>query len=178
MRSDRAARWLAFVVACAASGCAATILPASAVDAQGGIADDLEFWQQLENEAVLTNHDALHGLFLLADGTDEARNWVARREQAIARGWIAAGDSLEPNEAARVGMVSVAVCDILHLDGGVVLRTFGRSQRYCTRELVFARLLPARTPQQILRGPEFVDLAGRIEDYQKKHAAVDTGGGR
>ncbi|MCZ6543072.1 MAG: hypothetical protein O6768_05350, partial [Planctomycetota bacterium] len=48
--------------------------------------------------------------------------------------------------------------------GGLTMRLFGPSPRYCTRELIFMDILPQRTEHQSLSGLEFIDLVGRIED--------------
>ncbi len=128
------------------------------------VADELAFWQALEGEARVTNDDALHGLLLLADGSDAHASFAARVVTAQARGWIAPDAALDADGVASVGMVSVAVCDLLALEGGVTRRFAPKSPRYCTRELVFRGLLPERTAQQGMRGLELIDLAGRVED--------------
>ena len=53
----------------------------------------------------------------------------------------------------------------------MTLRTFGPSRRYCTRELIFEEILPERSPEQVVQGIEFLDLAGRVEDWRMRHAA-------
>jgi len=77
--------------------------------------------------------------------------------------------------------VSVAVVEMLGIRGGVTLRLLGSSPRYCTRELVFEGLLPKRTRRETMSGLEFVDLAGRVEDWRERRggaaAAAEAGGG-
>ena len=149
-------------------GCVHSRVEKPAVESIAADASELDFWQRLESGNYLSNHDALHGLFLIADGKDDHGSFAARLTAARARGWLAADEELAPDEAATVGMVSVATCELLALDGGVTMRLgtplFGRSPRYCTRELVAQGLLPERTSGQALRGLEFLDLAGRIDD--------------
>ncbi len=161
------------------ASCSAPLVGNCAIDQPAAVESELDFWQALEPQSRLTNHDALHGLLLIADGADERAGWEARLAEARVRGWVGDGE-LAPDGVATVGMVSVAICQLLDLEGGVTMTLLdpwlGRSQRYCTRELIFARLLPERSPQQSLRGLELLDLAGRVEDWRAEHgAAADAG---
>ena len=62
-------------------------------------------------------------------------------------------------------MIAMAACDILQIEGGLTMRMFGPSPRYCTRELIYLELIPQRTDYQSLSGLEFIDLLGRIESH-------------
>jgi|SoiMethySBSTD1v2_1073268.scaffolds.fasta_scaffold271053_1 hypothetical protein len=172
MRSEPVAFAVALLLAAAAGGCAHTPVADSAVDWQTLPSRELDFWQRLEQRPLATNHDALHAMFLLADGKDERVSYRTRLADARARGWVdAQADerTLPANDAATIGLVSVATCDLLEIAGGLTLRVLGRSPRYCTRELVYLGILPQRTPEQELRGLELVDLAGRIDDWREHH---------
>jgi len=165
-------RWASLFGALAlsiAGGCTASHPADRAVDHAPDSKSELDFWQRLETQPLLSNHDALHGLLLLADGTDDRANFDERLAEARKRGWVGAGETVAADETATVGFVSVALCDVLALRGGVTARLAPRSWRYCTRELVAARLLPDRTEYQALRGPEFLDLIGRAEDWRAAH---------
>jgi len=152
-------------------GCAASHPADRAVDHAPDSASELDFWQRLETQSLLSNHDALHGLLLLADGKDDRAGFAERLEEARRRGWVGAGESLAPDETAAVGLVCVALCDVLALRGGVTMRLAPRSWRYCTREVVAAGLLPDRTEYMALRGPDFLDLVGRAEDWRAAHGS-------
>ena len=145
-------------------GCARTMLESSAVDDWPGNEAELEYLEALETQRVVTNHDALHGLLLLADGADPHETYEQRLADARQRGWLAPDASPEANESAAIGMMAMAVCEILEIDGGLTMLFFGPSPRYCTRELIFLDILPPRSEHQSLSGLEFIDLLGRIED--------------
>ncbi len=164
-RHRRVAALVTALLAGAVAGCAMerTVLEDSAVDAFGGVESELDFWDELATRRVVTNDDALHGLLLLA-GEDGGADYASRLEAARGRGWISESASPPKNESAAVGMIAVAVCDILDIEGGVTMRLFGHLPRYCTRELVFLEIIPGRTENQSLSGLEFIDLAGRVED--------------
>ena len=146
------------------AGCARTVLESSVVDGLAGEARELDFWQGLEDQPVITVNDALHGLLLLTDGSDPSSDYAERLEEARRRGWVSAGKDLAANESAAVGMVAVAACQIVDIKGGVTMHLLGPSPRWCTRELVFLEILPPRTEHQALSGLEFLDLVGRLED--------------
>lgn len=156
----------------ALEGCAATRLKDSAVDHAATSAAELDFWQMLETQQLLSNHDALHGLLLLADRADDRAGFADRLAEARRRGWIGESVALDPDAAATVGLVSVALCEVLRIDGGLTMKVLGRSQRYCTRELIGVGLLPDRSPNQVVRGPEFIDLIAHAEDWRAAHGGA------
>src|SRR5262245_44616622 len=160
-RSIAIARLLVAASLLVVASCASSRVAEPLIERPPAAASELDWWQALESTPLLSNHDALHGLLLLADGKDERTSFAGRMEEAHARGWIDADDALVANEPATIGWVSVAICELLDLEGGATMGVLGRSERYCTRELVFAEILPKRSPWQALRGIEFLDLAGR-----------------
>lgn len=158
---------------CAALGaCSATHVKDSAVDHAATSATELDFWQGLETQPLLSNHDALHGLLLLADGKDDVGGFADRLTEARRRGWLGATAPLDSDGAATVGLVSVALCEVLKIDGGLTMKVLGSSQRYCTRALIDAGLLPDRSPNQVVRGPEFLDLVAHAEDWRAAHGGA------
>lgn len=156
----------------AAAGCSLqrTVLDDSVVDTYGGPEEDLDFWDAVIERPVVTNDDALHGLLMLADGADPAGGYDARLAEAKRRGWLDAEASPRRNASASMGMMSVAVCDILAIEGGLMMHLAGRRPRYCTREIVHLGIVPNRTENQSLTGLEFADLVRRVAD-RRTHVA-------
>ncbi len=169
--------WTGLRAACAAvamcgvatgSGCTRSIAAGSAVDTTAGADANLDFWQAMETQRVVTNNDALHGLFLLVDDGDPAAGYEERLAAAQQRGWIK--QSPPANESARMGTIAVAACEYLDERGGLTMMMFGRSPRYATRELVYLQLIPARTEHQAISGPEFLELVGRLQDESTRRS--------
>lgn len=156
-------------VAILLTGCAMerTVLEASVVDVYADPMDELDFLDELEQKRVVTNNDALHALFLVSNEPDMPEDFQARIERARQHGWVSQRATLDPNESARVGMIAVAVCDILDIKGGVTMRVFGPIPRYATRELVFLGIIPRRTENQSLTGLQFIELMSRIEEWER-----------
>ncbi len=125
--------------------------------------ESLDFWDTLENQAVTTNDDALHGLLLLAE-ISVGDTWELRREAASQQGWIRADSGpLNPNESAEMGFIAVCICQVLDVQGGLSMRLFGTTPRYCTREVVHMGLIPGITEHEALSGAEFIALLGATE---------------
>ena len=89
---------------------------------------------------------------------------------ALARekGWLdGTSGTLEPNESASVGVLSVAGCRILEIQGGLTMRVFGDSPRYCTRELNSMGILPGLTPNEAMTGLEFITFIDSLEERDR-----------
>lgn len=161
--STRVGRCFFFGAAAAialAAGCARTVVEQSVVDLPGMQQDELAYWEAIESRFVVSNNDALHALILLADGADDSVDYEARIAKARARGWVK-GRPGPANESAQIGIVAVGICQILEIKGGLTMRLFGPSPRYCTRELIFLELLPPRADTQAITGLELAELIGR-----------------
>lgn len=165
MRSDpRLASLLIAVLALVvAGGCQRQVLPSSAVNEFPSADDELDFLDAVYRMTAVTNDDALHGLFLLADGDDPHPDYEARVAAAKARKWMPSGFDRPANESAQIGWMAMAGCEICGVKGGLTMLVIGPTPRYCTRELVYLRVLPLRTENQSLTGPEFTDYLNRLQ---------------
>jgi hypothetical protein len=136
--------------------------------------EDLDFWDAITHQSIVTNDDALHGLLLLSDGDDPCDSYECRYEAAASKGWFKGswGGMPEADQSAKVGWMAVAGCQILHIKGGLTMQLFGDSPRYCSRELSFMGLLPALSENEALTGLEFTAYIDNIEDRQRLDAAV------
>lgn len=167
MRSD--ARLLAAAAIAAmilgAGGCATrAVSDSSLVDDPTVAGDQLEYFDGLERRQAVSNNDALHGLFLVADGADGNADYESRVAEAKARRWLPEKWEAPANEDARLGDIAVAVCRITDIQGGLTMRIIGPTPVYATRELMYEGLLPQRAANQSIRGLEFLDLLGRVDD--------------
>lgn len=153
-----------------------TVVEDSAVQQFPGNDQDFDFWDSLAKQSVVTNNDALHGLLLLADGKDDCETYECRYQAGMAMGWLDGswGDMPPANQSAKVGWVAVAACQILKIKGGLTMRLFGDSPRYCSRELTFMGLLPALSENEALTGLEFTALVDNIEDRQRLNLALEA----
>ncbi len=169
MRSELRTMTAAFaapaLLAAALSGCGPrTMVDASLVDNPAIAADQGDFLDALRTQAIVTNNDSLHGLFLLADGADPHEDFAGRVASAKERGWLEKDWNFLANESVRVGDVAQGVCVITDIKGGLTMGMFGPSPRYCTRELVYLEMIPDRDDAQSMRGLEYLELMLKAND--------------
>lgn len=180
MRSDRrllltSTLAAAALAGAALTGCARTVADSSLVTRDEIRGDELEFLAQLEEQTIVTNNDALHGLFLLERGEDPFESYEQRAAEARRLGWLPLNGEPPPaDESATVGMVSVAIVRLAGIKGGVTMRLFGPTPRAATRELVYLTVLPDRTAYQALTGPEFIEVLGRADRLLLGEQPVDV----
>jgi len=177
MRSEMRSAFIALLTVVSAmgtAGCQRQILPASAVDQFGTADDELDFLAEVHNMTAVTNNDALHGLFLFADGVDPATDYDERVALAKTRRWMPTGFDEPANESAPVGWLAMAGCEICDIKGGLTMHVLGPTPRYCTKELVFLQVLPLRTENQSLTGAEFNDYLNRLHRVRASVPLVAT----
>lgn len=180
MPSDRRTRFpivpglLAALLLTAMAGCHRTTVEQSMLERHPSELDDFDFWDGLAEEPVVSNDDALHALILMEDGRDPNTDFEGRMTVAREKGWLAGtAGTLEPNESASVGVLSVAGCRILGIQGGLTMRVFGDSPRYCTRELNAMGILPGLTPNEAMTGLEFITFIDALEERDRLQRGWD-----
>ncbi|MEE9211032.1 MAG: hypothetical protein V3U29_00075 [Phycisphaeraceae bacterium] len=136
----------------------------------------MAFWHTLGERSVVSNDEAWHGLLLFVDGEDPAQDYAGRVELLKARNMLTAGFDRPADEAVRRGDVAVAICRILEIKGGVIMRVFGPTPRYATRELEYEGLYLLSSPHQTLSGQQFLAIIGRVEDMQRVRGVVVAAG--
>ncbi|MCH2136545.1 MAG: hypothetical protein MK101_08180 [Phycisphaerales bacterium] len=157
-----------------AGGCAMerTSLTNTAVDQFPDADATLDYWDALESQSVTTNNDALHGLILFNDGDEGIQDdWEARLARAKSLGWVPENAQLDPSESAQVGMMAVAGCHILDIQGGLSMALWGRTPRFSTKELVHIAVLPGIGEHEALSGAEFIAYIDALEQRQRIDAA-------
>ena len=130
----------------------------------------LEFWHTLATRPVTSNDEAFHGLLLYADGQDPANDYAGRVRTLKSRKMLPGNFDRPADQAIERGPLAVAICKVLDIKGGVMLRLTG-AQRYAVRELQFLDLYPPSASNQTYSGSEFLGIIGRMEDYQRGNPA-------
>ena len=128
----------------------------------------MAFWHTLAQRKVTSNDEAFHGLLLLIDDDDPAVDYAGRVELLKSRGLLPHRFDHPADQAVRRGTLAVAICKAMNIEGGVVMRLFGASYRYASRELQYMNIYPEGSPHQTFRGDEFLYVIGRVEDYNRQ----------
>lgn len=157
------------------SGCTMkrTNLTDTAVDQYPRAEETLDYWDALETQSITTNNDALHGLILFVDGDEGLlETYPERVARARELGWMGPdGQAPAANDSATVGLMAVAGCHILDIQGGLSMAIWGRTSRYSLRELVHISVLPGIGEHEALSGAEFIAYIDALEQRQRVDAA-------
>ena len=69
------------------------------------------------------------------------------------------------------------VCQALGIKGGLSMRMFGPSERYCYKEAVFLKLVPAGNQRRLISGAELLAVFDRCSRYQDEQKKKESGDG-
>ena len=157
--------WITFALAPGLAGCAQprTIVEAPAAQQWPAPEGELDFFDALASQSIVTNDDALHALLIARTGATEA-SFEQRTARAIQLGWLDDSPG-PPGESAQVGMVaSIAAHELL-----ASARPWRPSSIHAlaaTKRLRELGMLPIRSPEQALTGAELLALLRRMEIFE------------
>lgn len=154
--------WMIAVAFVSIVGCERATMTTSAVEKFESADAQIEFFEDLERSQVVSNNDALHAFFLLADRDDGWRTYEERVAEAKRRGWLSHSFDEPANESAEVGWIATASCKIAKIRGGVTMMIVGPIPRYAVRELTNEQILIGKKANQSFSGLEFVDYLTRL----------------
>jgi hypothetical protein len=136
---------------------------------------DLRFWHTLPVHSAVSNDEGLHGLFLLADGTDARRDYEGRLVDAKERGWLRQSFNEPADMAMRRATLARALCVVCQVKGGVMMHVVGPAPRYALRELIHLEIMPPSSEMQVISGLEYLGIISRAQDYRTFAAARAAG---
>jgi hypothetical protein len=154
-------------------GCVALSVVGGTVRAETPGDTDAEFFMALAYKQVAMMDDGYQAVALLVRGefdlTDAtaARNYLVERKIAR-RDWPVAADS-----PLTRGRLAYMVCQALGIKGGVTMRLFGPSQRYCLAECQYLELTVGGATYEHVSGGELVSVIDRADQY--KESKVSSG---
>lgn len=143
-------------------GCERATMTTSSVEKFESADAQIEFFEDLEHSQVVSNNDALHSFFLLADKDDGWRTYEERVAEAKRRGWLSGSFNQPSTESAEVGWIATASCKIAKIRGGLSMMIVGPIPRYAVRELTNEQILLGKKVNQSFSGLEFVDYLTRL----------------
>jgi hypothetical protein len=126
----------------------------------------MDFWHELAGRHLTDNDEAFHALLLYLDGKDDSKDYAGRVATLRSRNMLPKNFDRPADEAVTRGTLAVALCQILHYKGGVMMQLTGGMPRYASRELEYRGVYPPSTPQQTFSGTEFVGVIGKLDDTQ------------
>ncbi|MCA9293095.1 MAG: hypothetical protein KDA20_04700 [Phycisphaerales bacterium] len=174
---------IAWAVALGAlGGCtgARTIVELPAAQQWASSEAQLDFFDALSAQPIVTNDDALHAMLLFLHAQSPA-NYTQRTEAARELGWINATPG-EANASAQVGLIASIAVRSQAIRQGLVLRASGNGPwrpgslggLAATKRLRALGMLPPRSPEQALTGAELIALLRRIELCEQTRGAEEV----
>lgn len=131
----------------------------------------LLFLNDLYSKKAATFSDALKVATILLRMYDPERDFIfdlaAMREKGIVSRAIS--ETAVADTLLDKGTAAYIFCQSLGIKGGIWMRLFGRSQRYCLRELVFEGIMQASGIRELTSGAELVDMFTRAVDYLEQN---------
>ena len=128
---------------------------------------ELLFLNELYSKKTARFSDALKVATILLRIYDPQRDFAfdlatLREKRIISR-------SISETAAAEAlldkGTAAYMFCQVLGIKGGVWMRLFGNSPRYCLRELVFEGIMQASGIREVVSGAELVDMFSKAVNY-------------
>jgi len=127
---------------------------------------ELDFWHNLPGRSAVTNDEGLHGVLVFADGEDPTRSYQDRVALLKERGWITDGFDEPGTLAMQRGTLAKALCHVLEVKGGIMMRVTDTSPRYAAREMVYLGIMAPGTEQQVLSGLDYLGVISKAQDFQ------------
>ncbi len=159
---------LACVMPLAMTGCQSAQVTENLTEQYAGnnLDSQMNFWHSLNDKKLISNDEAFHGALLFYCGEDHSKNYDERVWRLKEDGFLPDSFSGADNEAITRGQLAALLAKMVELDGGVMMRIFGPTPRYALKEMVALRIFPTSSSQQVLNGAQYLEIMGRVEDYQ------------
>lgn len=138
--------------------------------------DSAAFLDRVSALPEVTESDVVSGMLLLMDGQDAAAPFARRVDLLKQRRMIDASWSHDASRAVLRGRLAYMVCVACDIKGGVILRLFGPSQRYCLRELQYMRMMGQGNVRGKITGMELVAVLNRAEVYRRTGKVLSASG--
>jgi hypothetical protein len=135
---------------------------------------ELLFLNELYYKKTAQFSDALKVATILLRKYDPERDFAFDLATLRTKGIIsqAISETAQADALLDKGTVAYMFCRALDIKGGLWMRLFGYSPRYCLRELVFEGMMQASGLRELTTGAELVEIFTRAVDYLEERKPV------
>jgi hypothetical protein len=130
---------------------------------------DAQFFMLLAHKPAATLNDGYQAVAMLVRGDGKLLPPEACRTLLVQRKVARASWGSDPKAALSKGKLAYMVCQALGIKGGVTMRLFGPSERYCLFECLHLDLMVGGATYQSCTGGELVGVVNRADEYQQEH---------
>jgi hypothetical protein len=144
-----------------------TVLVAFAAAASASA--DNAFYRVLAVKPNATFEDAVRAFYELVTGQAAAEDatFQTLAEALVERKIIRSDWTSDANVKLTRGRAAYMICRVCDIKGGVTMRVFGPSERYCFRECVFLGVWPGGNQRDLMTGGELMGVLAWAADYTK-----------
>jgi len=124
------------------------------------------FLDRMSSLDTVTENDAMRGMLML-EGGDETKTFSQRVATLVKRKILDPKGNHDASRALTRGKLAYMSCSACKLSGGLILRLFGYSERYCLRELQYREMMTPGAPSTAISGMEFTSVLTRTDIYRR-----------
>lgn len=137
--------------------------------------NDADFFMNLAYKDVATLADAYRAVAMLHAGDEDGLMAPGEaRDYLVERGVVPASWSPTGGAALTKGELAYMICQALGIKGGVTMRIFGPSKRYCLYEASYQQLMAGGSDYQYVTGGELVSTIDRADRYSRRNEPDDN----
>ena len=141
--------------------------------------DSLEFTHLLAQQPMVNFDQACRATLLVADGTESAGTFEARRAELESRGVVSDKWNLAANDAVDRGTLAYMIFKVSGVPHGVNTWLSSLSgmgiRRYALKRVAREGIMPYGLPYQIPTGGEAVAALAKADEYMARHGVYESG---
>ncbi len=126
-----------------------------------------EYLDRVSSLNEVNENDAMRGLLMLIEGTDESQTFEQRVFKLQAMNVVPSSWSFDAKRSLTRGKLAYMISQALDIRGGVVMMLAGPSQRYSLKELQFMGIMAPGATLTTVSGGEFVAVLARADAYRQ-----------
>ncbi len=138
---------------------------------------DIEYTRELMKKKKADMGDLSFVFYSLLGKEKPAEKASEAAAALVKKGWMPSKWSKDLEAKITLGDVCYLMCHTLEIKGGMMMRVFGYTRRYCYRECVQRRLVRGNGPHSRVSGRDLLGvytlLENRLEEKEEK-AAEDS----
>ena len=123
------------------------------------------FLDRLSSQVTVSENDAMRGVLMLLEGSDQCAGFGERVAKLQARNVVPRYWDLQASRPITRGRLAYMIYQAAKVPGGVVLTITGPTERYCLRELEYRGFVTSSNVFGEVTGSEYVAVLSRADTY-------------
>jgi len=119
---------------------------------------EMEYITALAEKPVASMADAIMLLTLFAGESPWGRGLDELTARLVEKEIFHGGWRVDKTDPLTFGRVSYMICQACEIRGGIWMRLFGPSERYCFKEALYLEIIPAGSTHRYVTGEQLLDI--------------------